>query len=330
MLTSRFLKIGLLVLGLTFTSQPAEAQLGKLVKKAKQSVSKTVQKGKEAVSNAVTSSPKEVEAIFCSNTKGIFYPEKNSIIFDDGQSVTLNKDGSITDNSGKKMAEIGDDGLITDLQYDSKLRIDPTTLFVYNDKNVVGCIAERTEDNKEMLTFVLYGYYWGDAFIGDAQKLKKLDLRLPVWYIYCRQFQNKAPEKLEKAINDMKERQDLWSGGSRSDVSKDMIDQIDYALKRQGELTFNGETGKVVEVRTAEKNWNYLRKETYPPIPNSRYMNMWVTLKFNSLFIIRKYLIEQVYKGGDETSDASYGPVTRPRAVTWQGEVIETLYPIYK
>ena len=335
MRTSQFLKIGLLVIGLAFTSQPAEAQLGKLVKKAKEKVSNTVKKGKEAINDAVTPLPKEVECVF-SNVKGVFSIKTNSITFFSegrrgGTTITLNNDGSITDNNGNALGKIGDDGFMIEYETNHKAKIDPKTHFVYNDKGVIGTLEKRKVNDKEMLSFVIYNVFYGDGLYGDAQQLKRIDLRLPVWTAYCYLLDsNVKDDQVDQKIQEAIEKQKVWDSGSQSDVSRDMIDQIEYALQRQGDLTINGETGKVVQVNTAEKTWNYLRKETPPYRPNSRYMNMWVLIKFDSYYLYRKYLIEQVYKGGNETSDASYAAVTRPRPCTWEGVVIENLYPVYK
>lgn len=328
-------------------SQPASAQIGNLMKKAKSTVNNTTKKVKNAVSSnkksgddssaksngakkslggIFSSSPKEVELYFQKNW-GTFYPKENRL--SDGETIITLKNNQFVTNNGKVLGAIEADGTMTNTSNNHRIQLDTKRWWVFDNGKVVGTLAAKKQDERDLLALTNYGYYTYDGLVGKASDLKKLDLRLIVWLYY-----GLKGDSWHKDAQDLRKRmtaeQKNLAKNAKSDISNDLVSKIANAMKQKGLLNDGSETGRVIEVTKAESNWNYLWENTVPRVPRERYMDMYVTILYNDYYVKRKYLISQLYKAGNESSDASYAAPSAPRPSTWEGEVVEAFFPIYK
>lgn len=283
------------------------------------------------VSVSVKAAPKEVQFMCDGKIWGTFNTKENKFTrIKDGKveyTRTMLANGDIMTEENERWGRIDEKGQMYCGKNNRRVKYDPETMWVYDNGKVVGeLVGAKSKDGQDILSFTQYSINASTGVVGKAEELKKLDLRLLVWLYYCflkPEGDQMDPTEKEDHQNALK-RQQNWDKGIISDnnATPKIKSMLESYLTRSGELTVNGETGRVVGVVTSG-GWNYIRKEITNDV-ESRYGYVYAYIRYAKCYRIRRYLISQLYKAGPTTNDDSYGALDKPRMLK------EDMMPVYE
>lgn len=284
------------------------------------------------VSVSVKAAPTEVQFMCDGKIWGTFNTKENKFTrIKDGKveyTRTMLANGDIMTETNERWGKLDEKGQLICGKNTRRIKYDPETMWVYDNGKVIGeMYGAKSKDGKEILSFTQYSMNASTGLVGKAEELKKLDLRLMVWLFYCfLKPEGNAMDQFEKDDyqNAMK-RQQNWDKGivGENNATPKIKSLVENALTRSGELTVNGETGRILGVLMTNDGWQYIRKEITNDV-ESRYGYVYVYIRYANCYRIRRYLISQLYKVGPAAKDESYGALDKPRLLK------EELMPVYK